>query len=62
MLLPQASKLGPVEWKIWTLSTWLCGFDMYPEDERLLRSPSKVHSLKEDQLNTDVLIVGGGNA
>jgi hypothetical protein len=61
MLLPEVSKCGQASWKIWTLSTWLTDFDMYPEDERLLRTPSKLIS-GEDHLCIDVLIIGGGNA
>ncbi|KAF4629510.1 hypothetical protein G7Y89_g8635 [Cudoniella acicularis] len=61
MLLPRVSEHGPASWKIWTLSTWLTGFDMYPEDERRLRTPSKPLS-GEDHLCADVLIIGGGNA
>ncbi|CZR63123.1 related to flavoprotein involved in K+ transport [Phialocephala subalpina] len=63
MLLPQVSEHGPAHWKVWTLSTWLSGFDMYPEDESLLRTPSKpLQQSGEDHLSTDVLIIGGGNA
>ena len=61
MLLPEISEQGQARWKIWTLSTWLKDFDMYPEDEKLLRTPSKLVSV-EDHLCTDVLIIGGGNA
>ncbi|KUJ18522.1 FAD/NAD(P)-binding domain-containing protein [Mollisia scopiformis] len=63
MLLPQVSESGLVRWNIWTLSTWLSDFDLYPEDEQLLRAPFKpLPSSEEDHMTTDVLIIGGGNA
>lgn len=63
MLLPQSTENGVVEWKIWTLSTWLSGYDMFPIDEGLLRTPPKpLPSDGDDHLSTDVLIIGGGNA
>jgi hypothetical protein len=61
MLLPEESEDGHVHWKIWTLSTWLTDFDMYPENEELLRDPSKPIG-DEKHLRTDVLIIGGGNS
>jgi hypothetical protein len=61
VLLPEDSPCGLVHWKIWTLSTWLSGFDRYPEDEKLLRTVSQPLN-DETHLCPDVLIIGGGNA
>jgi len=61
MLIPEVSEDGSTNWKIWTLSTWLTSFDMYPENEGLLRAPSKPINDGE-HLRTDVLIIGGGNS
>jgi hypothetical protein len=61
LLIPEVSEDGQINWKIWTLSTWLKGFDMHPEDEGLLRAASKPIN-EEEHLRTDVLIIGGGNA
>lgn len=50
-----------VEWKIWILSTWIDQLDVHIEDERLLKSPNtKLGCL--DDFETDVFIIGGGNA
>ncbi|KAJ4183662.1 hypothetical protein NW755_009696 [Fusarium falciforme] len=46
---------------IWIFNTKLEGLDLYPEDESLLRSPGKKTDGPED-INTDVFIIGGGNA
>ncbi|KAK0642223.1 hypothetical protein B0T16DRAFT_421192 [Cercophora newfieldiana] len=60
LLLPHAND-GTIEWKIWILSTWLDGLDIQPEDESLLKSPGR--DLQEVQkIETDVVIIGGGNA
>ncbi|KAK4172919.1 hypothetical protein QBC36DRAFT_336900 [Triangularia setosa] len=59
VLLPTKSGKG-LEWKIWILSTRLETLDIHPEDESLLRAPSKVVNGVND-LETDVLIIGGGN-
>ncbi|KAK0744847.1 hypothetical protein B0T21DRAFT_447951 [Apiosordaria backusii] len=50
---------GP-EWKIWILSTRLESLELHPEDETLLRAPSKLIDGVED-IVTDVFIIGGGN-
>lgn len=49
-----------VEWKIWILSTILESLSCHPEDQKLLQAPAK--TLEGPALETDVLIVGGGNA
>ncbi|KAL2813894.1 hypothetical protein BJX63DRAFT_421085 [Aspergillus granulosus] len=52
-----------VEWKIWILNTRLEDLDVQPEDERLLRAPSRQLNLHQlDELETSVFIIGGGNA
>lgn len=65
LLLPAKSGLGSadekVEWKIWILSTRLESLDIQPEDETLLQSPGKQLNGLE-HLETDVFIIGGGNA
>ncbi|PWY91315.1 FAD/NAD(P)-binding domain-containing protein [Aspergillus sclerotioniger CBS 115572] len=50
-----------IEWKIWVLVTVLSSLDMYPEDESLLRSPGRSLDGLET-FETDVFIIGGGNA
>lgn len=48
-------------WKIWVLSTWLENLDLYPENEALLTAPRRL--LDEiATVETDVFIVGAGNA
>lgn len=62
MLLPinrDGSK--EIEWKIWILSTILENFDLHLEDENLLRLPSRQLEGLSD-IETDVFIIGGGNA
>ncbi|KAI1339768.1 hypothetical protein F5Y15DRAFT_407096 [Xylariaceae sp. FL0016] len=52
---------GALSWKVWVLSTWLKDFDNHPENEALLREPSKsIDGLGE--VETEVLIIGAGNA
>lgn len=50
-----------ITWKIWILSTWIENLDLQVEDETLLRSPGRNLDGFET-IETDVLIVGGGNA
>ncbi|GAB7357353.1 hypothetical protein MBLNU459_g8301t1 [Dothideomycetes sp. NU459] len=66
LLLPvkdekQTGNHEPVAWKIWILSTRLENLDIHPEDESLLNSPGR-QSDDLPTLETDVFIVGGGNA
>ena len=49
-----------VGWKIWILSTSLENLDLQPEDEQLLQSAAR--QLEHGDFDTDVFIVGGGNA
>ncbi|UPK90971.1 hypothetical protein LCI18_001906 [Fusarium solani-melongenae] len=61
LLLPVKDDNNALEWKIWVLSTKLENLDLHLEDESLLELPGrKVDNL--DQFETDVLIIGGGNA
>lgn len=55
--------LLPVEggaWKIWTLSTWVEALEAALEDEGRLKAPGR--ALVEDVIETDVFVLGGGNA
>lgn len=50
-----------MQWKIWILSTWLVSLDLQDEDESLLESPGRqLEGLP--RIETEVLIIGGGNA
>ncbi|EEU40655.1 uncharacterized protein NECHADRAFT_76016 [Fusarium vanettenii 77-13-4] len=61
LLLPVKNDDKTLEWKIWVLSTKLENLDLHLEDESLLELPGrKVDNL--DQFETDVFIIGGGNA
>jgi hypothetical protein len=48
-----------IEWKIWILSTRLENLDLQAEDESLLRGPATQFHL---DFETEVFIIGGGNA
>lgn len=61
LLLPLRNGNGELEWKIWILSTKLENLDLQPEDESLLLRPSEPLSGSET-LETEVFIIGGGNA
>ncbi|KAK0726917.1 hypothetical protein B0T26DRAFT_747310 [Lasiosphaeria miniovina] len=61
MLLVPVKTDGVVEWKVWVLVTVLDNFDVQPEDESLLQSPGRQLDGLET-IDTDVLIIGGGNA
>ncbi|KAI1870369.1 uncharacterized protein JN550_005297 [Neoarthrinium moseri] len=50
-----------VIWKIWILSTWIENLTIQPEDEALLESPKR-DLLGLTSFETDVFILGGGNA
>ncbi|KAI1134738.1 FAD/NAD(P)-binding domain-containing protein [Hypoxylon sp. FL0543] len=52
---------GTLEWKIWILTTWVENLDLQAEDETLLQSPGRKLNDAE-MIDTDVLIIGGGNA
>ncbi|KAK0383797.1 hypothetical protein NLU13_9708 [Sarocladium strictum] len=61
VLLPSKTSDDKVEWKIWVLNTRLASLDLYPEDEELLHAPAQPLDGAGD-LDTDVLILGAGNA
>lgn len=61
MLLLPVEVGGAVAWRIWILSTWLENLESHPENEALLRSPGRQLDGIE-QFETDVFIIGGGNA
>ncbi|KAK0665625.1 hypothetical protein QBC41DRAFT_367472 [Cercophora samala] len=60
LLLPFRKGGEHPEWKIWILSTRLESLHLHPEDETLLRGPSKLADNGND-FETDVFIIGGGN-
>ncbi|KAH7026715.1 uncharacterized protein B0I36DRAFT_424358 [Microdochium trichocladiopsis] len=60
MLIPVKSGEA-LTWKIWVLSTWLEALTGHPEDTNLLQIPKKDHE-GQSSINTDVFIIGGGNA
>ncbi|RSL47015.1 hypothetical protein CEP51_015836 [Fusarium floridanum] len=61
LLLPVRNEKNSLDWKIWIFNTKLDSLDLYPEDESLLQSPGRnLDGL--DDINTDVFIIGGGNA
>ncbi|OHE97143.1 hypothetical protein CORC01_07584 [Colletotrichum orchidophilum] len=64
LLLPIKShrrNVDSVTWKIWLLSTRLVDYTFHPENLSLLRGPAKQLGIL-DQLETDVIIIGGGNS
>lgn len=65
LLLPveveSQNESSTIQWKIWILSTRLASLDIQNEDEGLLQSPARQPG-DLDNFETDVLIVGGGNA
>ncbi|KAI1050951.1 hypothetical protein LB505_013944 [Fusarium chuoi] len=61
VLLPVESDQGKLEWRIWILSTKLENLDVHPENESLLQSPCRDLS-GMTEIDTDVFIIGGGNA
>lgn len=52
---------GIVKFKIWVLSTWIDDLEAQPENPALLYAPS-TNPKGVEQVETDVLILGGGNA
>ncbi|KAK3985477.1 putative indole-3-pyruvate monooxygenase YUCCA4 [Cladorrhinum sp. PSN332] len=60
MLIP-VSIDGKVEWKIWVLVTRIEELDIYPENQGLLTAPARELNGVES-FETDVFIIGGGNA
>ncbi|KAF5708804.1 K+ transport flavoprotein [Fusarium globosum] len=61
VLLPVESDQGKLEWRIWILSTKLENLDVHPEDGSLLQTPGRNLNGMAD-IDTDVFIIGGGNA
>ncbi|ETS86267.1 hypothetical protein PFICI_00095 [Pestalotiopsis fici W106-1] len=52
---------GSIAWRIWILSTWMEDLHVHPENTALLDLPRRnLDNL--DQIETDVFIIGGGNA
>ncbi|KAE8421419.1 hypothetical protein BDV36DRAFT_292345 [Aspergillus pseudocaelatus] len=61
VLLPVKARHETIEWKIWVLSTFLESLDLQKEDEALLHSPGR-QLAGLPIFDTDVFIIGGGNA
>ncbi|KAK2598827.1 hypothetical protein N8I77_012212 [Diaporthe amygdali] len=60
-LFPELGSDGQISWKLWILTTWLEDYADWPENTRLLTAPGR--NLQDvEHIDTDVLIVGGGNA
>lgn len=59
-LLPEEGPDG-VLWKIWALSTWVDELKDFPEDVGGLKAPGRKLE-DEETIDTDVFILGGGNA
>ena len=60
-LFPEAGDDGEILWKIWCLSTWLEAFEECPEDLNKLKTAGRGLESAEN-IETEVFIVGGGNA
>lgn len=52
---------GGVAWKIWVLSTWVDELKAFPEDVARLKTPGR-NLEAEETIETDVFIIGAGNA
>lgn len=61
MLLLPIKDNGVVSWKIWNLCTRLESLDLHPEDKSLLQAPGR-NLDGSKRLETDVFLIGGGNA
>lgn len=64
MFLPEVKAVDgktEIDWKIWVLSTRLESLDIQMEDESLLQNPGKDMGALGN-LETEVFIIGGGNA
>lgn len=61
VLLPEEGEDGVVGWKIWCLNTWVEGLKDFPEDVERLKAPRREVE-KEDVIETEVFVIGGGNA
>ncbi|RDW70455.1 Monooxygenase [Aspergillus mulundensis] len=65
LLLPvvEDANENKIAWKIWIFSTRLESLDVHPEDEKLLQSPRRpLDGPDSPDFETDVLIIGAGNA
>ncbi|KAI3390953.1 hypothetical protein diail_8327 [Diaporthe ilicicola] len=60
-LFPEEGSDGQINWKIWTINTWLEDLAEWPENPELLTAPGRKLDDVE-HIDTDVLVVGGGNA
>lgn len=55
------SSKNSFDWKIWSLSTWLNGYEDFPENVDLLTGPGRRLDDLET-IETSTFIIGGGNA
>lgn len=54
---------GGIAWRIWVLSTWVDELKAFPEDVAGLKAPGRnLDGPEEEVIETDALILGGGNA
>lgn len=60
VLFPEEGPDG-VSWKIWALSTWVDELKAFPEDVAGLKASGRKLE-DEETIETDVFILGGGNA
>ncbi|KAJ5730941.1 uncharacterized protein N7483_005449 [Penicillium malachiteum] len=60
IILPEEEDNGFV-WKIWSMATWIDDFELYPQNEAVLRNPGR-NLVDVEEIDTDVFIIGGGNA
>ncbi|KAI5917447.1 hypothetical protein F4810DRAFT_704905 [Camillea tinctor] len=61
MILPQTNSNGSTAWKIWILGTWLQDLAEFPQNRALLDMPLLNQETKS-HIETDALIIGGGNS
>lgn len=61
VLLPEEGEEGVVRWRIWCLNTWVEGLRAFPEDVERLTAPGRELE-GEEVIETEVFVLGGGNA
>lgn len=63
VLFPEAREDGGgVAWKVWVLSTWVDELKAFPEDVAGLKAPGRTFAEDEEVIETEVFIIGAGNA
>lgn len=61
-LFPEQKSGDEIVWKIWALSTWVDDLVASPQNMDALKAPRRKVEEEGDAFETDVLILGGGNA